>query len=69
MFPRSQCSAFETRLIADAAMTMRDDLIHDRLAADAGQGRFARGINVGDDNAIGVIEGAPKLRRSALVRE
>ena len=42
-------------------MAVRDDFIDDRLSADARERRFARRINIGHDNAIGVIESAPKL--------
>ena len=51
----------EPRLIGHAAMSVRDDLIDDRLPADAGNRRFARRINVGHDDTIGVIEGRAKF--------
>ena len=51
----------ESRLISRTAMSVRDDFIHDRLSADAGNRRFARRINVGDDDAIGIVKRAAEF--------
>ncbi len=56
----------QPRLIAHAAMAVRDDFIDDRLSADAGKRRFARRVNVGHDDAVGVIESAPELAPQRL---
>ncbi len=57
---------FQPRLVAHAAMPVRDDLIGDGLSADAGKRRFARGINIGHQDAVGIIEGAPELAPQGL---
>src|SRR4029077_7760824 len=56
----------ETRLISHTAMTMRGNGIGNGLPADAGKGRLACGINVGDNNAIGLIEGRAKFLSQRL---
>ena len=48
--------AIQARLISHPAMAVRGDLISDRLAADAGDRRFARSINIRHDDVIGVVE-------------
>ena len=66
MLPTIAMQPIEPRLIADAAMAVRDDFIDDRLPADAGKRRFARRINVGHDDAVGVVESAPELAPQRL---
>src|SRR5437870_7067935 len=51
----------QTRLITDAAMTMRRDFIRYRFTADSRNRRLIGGINVGHDHTVGVIEGAAKF--------
>ena len=59
--PNIAMETLQPRLIAHAAMTVRNYFIDDCLSTDAGKRRFARGINVGHHDAIGAIERAPKL--------
>src|SRR5207248_10838733 len=51
----------EARLISHAAMAMLRNSIGNGLPADPGNGRLARRINVGDNNAIGLIESSAKF--------
>ena len=51
----------QLRLITHAAMTVRRDFIRDRLARDPRQRFFACWINIGNHDALGVIERAPEL--------
>ena len=51
----------EPRLIRNAAVPVRGNRIGDGLPAHARQRRLARGVNVGHDDAIGIIEGRAKL--------
>src|SRR5207237_1733853 len=53
--------AGKARLISHATMTMRRNGVGNGLAADSGNGRFARRINIGDDDAIRLIEGSAKF--------
>src|SRR5262249_12179641 len=53
--------AHKTRLISHSAMTVRQYGIGDGLTADSGNRRLARRINIGDDDAIGLIKGGAKL--------
>ena len=52
---------FKTRLITHAAMSMTRDFVSDRLATDARDWRLARGIDIGHNNAVGVIKRASKF--------
>ena len=51
----------KARLITDGAMPMRCDCVGDSFAADFWERRFARRINVGHDDTIGVIERAAEF--------
>ena len=51
----------QPRLIGRAAMSVRDHFIDDRLSADSRNRRFARRINVRDEDAIGIVEGRAKF--------
>ena len=51
----------QTRLITHAAMTVVQNFIRNRLAADSGNWRFASGINIRHNHAIGVIERTSKF--------
>src|SRR5207248_4781316 len=56
----------EARLITHAAMAMLRHSIGNGLPADPGNGRLARWINVGNDNAIGLIEGGTEFLSQGL---
>src|SRR5437660_1154801 len=58
--------ASEARLISHSAMTMRRNGVGNGLPADAGNGRLARRINIGNDDAIGLIEGSAKFLSQRL---
>ena len=47
-------------------MTVRGYGVDDRLPADAGNGRLARRINIGDNDAIGLVKGGAKLLAQCL---
>ena len=71
---RACCRRRNARDRAAADRSRRDgrarDLVGNRLAADAGEGRLARRVNIGHDDVIGVVERrAPNSLRNALVRE
>ena len=51
----------ETRLVGNGAMAVLGNRIRDRLAGHTRQRRFARGVNIGNNDVIGVVEGASKL--------
>ena len=67
--PDIAMNAIEPRLIGHAAMAVREISSTIVCPLMPGMRRFARRINIGHDNAIGVIEGAPNSCRNALVRE
>ena len=63
----------EPRLVTGAAMPVRGNFIDDRLAADSGQRRFTRRIDIGHDHAVGVIKStaeflAQRLRARVAMR-
>src|SRR5690242_3456168 len=64
--PNVTMDRFSSRLIGHVAMAMGDHLINNGLSAHARDGSFARGINVGDDHPICVIEGGPELSPQSL---
>src|SRR5205085_12618830 len=51
----------EPRLIGNAAMSVRYDFISNHLATHSGNGRFVRSVNVGDHDAVRLIEGASEF--------
>src|SRR5689334_18007367 len=53
--------AHKTRLISHTAMTVCQYGIGDSLATDSGNGWLARRINIGDNDAIGLIKGGAKF--------
>ena len=59
----------EPRLIGHPAMTVLRISSAIVCPLMPGIGGFARRINVGDDDVIGVVESAPNSFRNALVRE
>ena len=59
--PEVAMNAVEPRLIAHPAMSVLRNLIGDRLAADAGDRRFTRSVDIRHDHVIGVIESAAKF--------
>src|SRR5436305_11048060 len=52
---------FKTRLITHSAMSMTRDFVSDRLATDARDWGLARGIDIGHNNAVGVIKRASEF--------
>ena len=52
---------FQPRLVTHAAMAVRRDFVGDHLTADAWNRGFIRSVDVSDDDAICLIERAPKL--------
>ena len=53
-------------LIRDATMAVRRDLVDDRLAAHARYRFLARRIDIGDDDTVGVVESARRIRAEGL---
>src|SRR5262249_18987348 len=53
--------ALQPRLVSGSPKAVLHDFVSDRLAADARNRRFARGINIRYHYQIGIVEGAAKL--------
>ena len=64
--PKIAMYALQPRLISHGAVAMGYDLINNRLSADVRKRRFTRRINVGDNNAVGIIESSPEFAPQRL---